>query len=171
MSAEGKRQELQNYFLERIFYVFLISKSKGDSDSGLCTFEVLAYRELLSNAKFQNFQWPNAFFSWSRHCTAVLCTQVHKKCTDLNLNFVYNLISGTHGEFTRKFLFLALSVCFPQTCLSVDRRFAASKSCLHYFFVSATMNLMKCLVNWISLRICVRSRNTSGTYWFVNWCL
>jgi len=36
-AAESKRQALGNYFSERICYMFLISKCRGDRDLGLCT--------------------------------------------------------------------------------------------------------------------------------------
>jgi len=58
---------------------------------------------------------------------------------------------------------LALGICFPQTCSSADRRFAAAGSRLHYYrqcFVSTKTNPMKYIENWIPLRLQVRSRNT-----------
>jgi len=36
-TAESKRRALGNYFFERICYMFLISKCRGDRDLGLCT--------------------------------------------------------------------------------------------------------------------------------------
>ena len=36
-AAESKRRALGNYFFERICYMFLMSKCRGDSDLGLCT--------------------------------------------------------------------------------------------------------------------------------------
>jgi len=59
-----------------------------------------------------------SFFFASRHCTAVLFSQVLKKCTDLKLSLLHILISGTYGKFARKNNFLALGVCFPQPCSS-----------------------------------------------------
>jgi len=52
-AAERKRRALGNYFLERNWYMFLMSKCRGDL--GLCTFWVLAKRESLRNAKFRFF--------------------------------------------------------------------------------------------------------------------
>jgi len=42
--------------------------------------------------------------------------QVPKLCTDLDLDLLYILISGTYSKFAQKNNFLALSVCSPQTC-------------------------------------------------------
>ena len=41
--AESKRRALGNYFFERIWYMFLLSKCRGDRDLGLCTTSVLAF--------------------------------------------------------------------------------------------------------------------------------
>jgi len=62
------------------------------------------------------------------HFAVVLCLQVPQKCTVLVLSLLYILIPGTYG----KYAFLALGVCFPHTFLSAGRRFAASRSRLHY---------------------------------------
>ena len=50
----------------------------------------------------------NTGFFGSRHCAAVLFSQVPKKCTDLDLSLFYNLILGTYGKFAHKnnFLFM-----------------------------------------------------------------
>jgi len=104
------------------------------------------------------------FFSGSRHCVAVLQTQVPKLCTDLDLGLLYILIFGTYSKFARKNNFPALGVCFPQPCSSAGRMFAVSRSRLQYYrrivSFSQQKNSMKCVVNWIPLRIRVRSRNT-----------
>ena len=42
-AAEIKRQALENYLSERIFYMFLISKFRGDWDLGLFTTSVLTF--------------------------------------------------------------------------------------------------------------------------------
>ena len=52
-AAESKRRALGNHFSERICYMFLISKCKGDRDLGLCTTLVLAFGEPRSNDKIQ----------------------------------------------------------------------------------------------------------------------
>jgi len=70
----------------------------------------------------------------SRHCTAVLQTQVPKLCTDLYLSLLYILILGTYSKFARKNSFLALGVCFLQPCSSAGRRFAASRSRLQKYW-------------------------------------
>ena len=50
----------------------------------------------------------NAFFFESRFYSAVLFSQVHKKCTDLDLSLLYNLILETYGKFAVKNSFLSL---------------------------------------------------------------
>jgi len=75
----------------------------------------------------------NTFFFGSRHCTVILFSQVCKKCTDLDLGLIYILILGTYNKFARKNDFLSFGVCFPQSCLSAGRRFAASRSCLRNY--------------------------------------
>jgi len=69
----------------------------------------------------------------------------------------YTLILQTYSKLARKIKFLAFSVCFPKPCSSAGRMFAASRSHLHYIFVSTTTNSTKCLPNWIPLRIRVCS--------------
>jgi len=61
-AAESKRQALGNYFSERICYMFLISKCRGDQDLGLCTTSGLAFGEPQRNDKFRFFLHRNAFF-------------------------------------------------------------------------------------------------------------
>jgi len=57
--AESKRQTIGNYFSERICYMFLISKCRGDRDLGLCTTSVLAFGEPQRNGKIwgKNVFW------------------------------------------------------------------------------------------------------------------
>ena len=61
-AAESKRRALGNYFSERISYVFLISKWRGDRDLGLCTTSVLAFGEPQRNGKIRFFPRQNTFF-------------------------------------------------------------------------------------------------------------
>ena len=99
------------------------------------------------------------------HCAAVLEMQVQKLCTTLDLGLLYILTFGTYSKFARKNNFLALGVCFPHLCSSrrwpqdyrvkiTFRKLPANR------FVSTTKRSMKYVVNWIPLRIRVRSRNT-----------
>ena len=44
-AAESKRRAIGNYFSERICYMILISKCRGDQDLGLCTTSGLAFEE------------------------------------------------------------------------------------------------------------------------------
>jgi len=130
-AAESKRRALGNDFFERICCMFLISKRRRDSDLSLCTTSGLAFKKPQRKIQFSCVE--TRFFSGSRHCTAVLRTQVPKLCTDIHLSLFYILILGTYSKFARNNNFLALGVCFPQPCSSAGRRFAASRSRLQYY--------------------------------------
>jgi len=52
-AAESKRRALGNYFPERICYMFLTSKCRGDWDLGLYTTSVLAFGEPQRNGKIR----------------------------------------------------------------------------------------------------------------------
>ena len=96
-------------------------------------------------------------------CAVAMCLKASKLCTDLDLTLRYILILGTYGRFARKSKMIALGVCLPQTRSSADRRFAASRSRLDYYrriVLCSQQQIMKCLVDWIALRIYVFSRNT-----------
>jgi len=60
-AAESKRRALGNYFSERIYYMFLKSKCRGDWDLGLCTTLVLAFGEPQRNGKIRFFLRRNTF--------------------------------------------------------------------------------------------------------------
>jgi len=87
------------------------------------------------------------------HCAAVLFLQVLKLCTDLDLDILYILISFPSA---RRLLSAALLERWPQVC-RVKITFAVLST---NRFVSTTKKSMKCVSNWIPLRIRVRSRNT-----------
>jgi len=59
-------------------------------------------------AKSDFFCGRNVFFFGSRFYSAVLFLQVPKKCTDLDLSLLYNLILGSYSKFARKKYFLSL---------------------------------------------------------------
>jgi len=96
--------------------------------------------------------------------------QVLKNCKDLDFILFCILALGTYIKFVRKHKMpvLVLGVCFPQPCSSAGRRFAESRSFpttnkqLICFHTTTQTNSMKCLVNWIPLRIrvCSSLRNT-----------
>ena len=127
-AAESKRRALGNYCPERICYMFLMSKCRGDWDLVLCTTSGLAKREPQRSCDF----WKKPCFDAGNigfcHCAAVLQTKFPKLCTDLDLSLLYILVLGKYSKFARKNNFLALGVCFPQPCSSAGRRFAASRS-------------------------------------------
>ena len=58
-------------------------------------------------AKFNFCCGRDNFFFGIRFCSAILFSQVPKKCTDLDLSLLYNLILGTHSEFARQNGFLS----------------------------------------------------------------
>jgi len=132
-AAESKRRAIENYFPERICYMFQISKCRGDRDLGLSTTSGLAFGEPQRNEIPIFPASKHVFFPGSRHCVAVLQTQVPKLCTDLDLSLLYILIYGTQGKFARKNNFPALGVCFPEPCSSAGRMFAVSRSRLQYY--------------------------------------
>ena len=99
-----------------------------------------------------------------RRCASVLQTQVPKLCTALDLSLLYILILGTYSTFARKNNFLALGVYCPAAPLERRPQVCRVKiTCTKLptnRFVSTTKISMKYVVNWIPLRIRVRSRYT-----------
>jgi len=59
--------------------------------------------------------------------------QVPKLCTNRDQILLYILILGTYSKCVWKNKMLALGICLPQACSSAGRRFAASRSRLHYY--------------------------------------
>jgi len=96
------------------------------------------------------------------HCAAVPFSQVPKWYTDLDLSLLYILTSGTYSELARKNNFLALGVCFPQPARALaaglPRQDHVYKTTDESFCFN-NKNSMKCVVNWIPLRIRVRLTN------------
>jgi len=134
MSAGGKRRALVFYlstFHTNLVYLWE-SKCTGDSDLGLCTTSRLTKRMPLRSAS-DNFCGRTRFLIGSRHCAAAFFLKVPKVCTDLDRSLLYIWILKTDTKFVWKNKMLAIGVCFPQTCSSAGRRFAASKSRLHHY--------------------------------------
>jgi len=136
--------------------MLLISKCRGDRDLSLCTTSVTAAQNPIFPAS------KRLFFLESRHCAAVLQTQVPKLCTDLDLSLLYILILGTYSKSekyfpsSRRLLSAALLELWLHVCRVKITFTVLSMNC----FVSTTKNSMKSVVNWIPLRIRVRARNT-----------
>jgi len=157
--------------------MFLMSKCRGELDLGLCTTSVLANKmslwpgdgdhrlglqNVFGRKICQTRNWPKRGGCGIMFSSTEV-TVVHRPRSNSPLHFTLE----TYGKFARKLesKMLALGVCFPQTCSSVGRMFAASSARLHYTvpwarlltnpsrFVSTTTNSMKCLVNWIPPRI------------------
>jgi len=76
---------------------------------------------------------PTRFVMGSWYCAATLFLRIPKLCTDLDWTLPYILMLITYTKFVWKNKMLALGVCLPQTCSSAGRRFATSKSRLHYY--------------------------------------
>jgi len=94
---------------------------------------------------------------------SVLFSQVPKKGTDLDLSLLYILTLKTYSKIARNNNFLALGVSFrsPARALSagLPRQHHVQRSTDESIRLH-NKNSMKCVVNWIPLRIRVRSRNT-----------
>ena len=60
-AAESKRRTLGNYFSERICYMFLISKCRGDWDLSLCTTSGLVFGEPMRSGDFRKKVCFDAF--------------------------------------------------------------------------------------------------------------
>jgi len=76
MSAESKRRALGNCFSERICYMFLISKCRGDLDLGLCTTSGLVFGEPQRNGKIRFFLRQNTFF-FPEVATMYICIYIY----------------------------------------------------------------------------------------------
>jgi len=109
----NKLRAVAFYFVEWIWYVFLISKCRGESGVGLCMTLVLVKRMRFHSAHFWFKACLVAKFVGSRHCAAEFSVQVLKSSTDLHPTVLYILIFRTHTKFIRKNKMLPLGVCFP----------------------------------------------------------
>jgi len=161
---ESKRRALGSYFFEQICYMFLIPKCRGDWDLGLCTTSGLAFGEPQRSGDFRK---KNVFRRKENRILPLRCGSPNaspKVCTDLDLSLLYILTSGTYSKFARKkqfpsarrLLSAALLEHWPQVCRVKMTCTKLPTNC----FASTRKISMKCAVNWIPLRIFVRSRNT-----------
>ena len=136
--------------------MFLISKFLPPSS-------LLASQIFSAMAKSDFSCVETLFFPGFCHCAADLATQVPKLCTDLNLGFLYILILRTYSKFARKnhFQRSALALRSPARALAagLPRQDHVHKTTDESFRFHNKIS-MKCIVNWIPLRIRVRSRNT-----------
>ena len=131
----------------RIWYMFLISKCRGEWDPGLCMTLGLARGCRCAVPTSDFWTCLTARFVGSRHCAAVLFLQVLKSCIYLDPTLLYISISGTHSKFVRINKMLSLGICLlqPSWCPSAGRRFAASRSRLNYSALrSADFRLCTC---------------------------
>ena len=111
----------------------------------------------MTTSRKKRFSPAERFGIW--HCAAVLLSQAPKKCTGLDLSLLYILVSGIYSKIARENHFLAPGVCFPQPCSSAGRVKITFNELPTNRFVFTTNKSMKCVVNWIPLRIGVRLRN------------
>jgi len=100
-AAESKRRALGNYFSERICYMFLISKFRGDRDLGLCTTSVLAFGEPQGSGTIQKKKRVSTQDK-SDFAIAQRFSKRKYRSTDLDLGLFYISILGTYSKFSRK---------------------------------------------------------------------
>jgi len=106
--AEERTAAAPKHFPVRIWYLFLMSKCREESDLGLCMTSGFAKRMPLRST---DFQFWNVFGGKIRRKSA--------------------LRSGI--LIVQKFKMLALGVCLPQLCPSACSRFAPSRSRLNHY--------------------------------------
>ena len=132
--------------------MFWISKCRTDQVLVLCTF----WEREPRNAKFRFFlRVKHVFFRKSPVRSGSLFTStttVHRP----PLQFDTRNIQQIYKEKYEK----ALGVCFPQPCSKVCRVKIPFTVPPTHCYVSTTKISKKCVVNWIPLKIRVRSRNT-----------
>jgi len=153
----------------------------GESDLGLCTTSGFAKRMRLRSAIYrlknvfgQKFwrlhsdditqilpNWANSFLNSALRSRILFSRlQVPKLCTDLDRTLIYILILGTYsipnsyGEMKCCLSVLAFCSYLPSARLLQICRVNVTFTVLPTNrFVSTTKNAMKCVVNWIPLRI------------------
>ena len=99
MSAGSKRRALASYFFMRLCHVVIISKHRGDWDLRPLHFWFAFVQRTAAQTEFWFvLRAKHVFFFGSRHCTAVLVTQVPKTCTDLDLRLHYIFILAPYSN-------------------------------------------------------------------------
>jgi len=102
------------------------------------------------------------------HHVVAFCLQEQKKCTDLNPTLLYIWILRTVGKFARKNKNASAQRLLPADVLERWLQVCCVKITFTLLqtncFASTTANLMKCPLNWIPLRIRVRSRNVTQSH-------
>jgi len=160
----SSRAALGNYFPERICYMFLITKCIGDRDLGLCTTSILAFGEPQRNGDFRK---KNVFRCRKNRNLPLRCGSpnasievVHRPRSQSPLHFdignIQQIRSGKLFPSAQRLLSAALLENWLQVCRF---KITFTKQLTNRFF-STTKKSMKYVVNWITLRIRVRSRNT-----------
>jgi len=74
-AAESKHRALGNYFSERICYVSLTSKCRGDRDLGLCTTSGLAFGEPMRNGDSQKTKMFRRRKNWTLQYVTAVCNK------------------------------------------------------------------------------------------------
>ena len=99
MSTRSKSRALEIYVSDRICHMFLISKYRGHWHLGLCTFWVLAKRELPCYVKFRFFlRARHAFFRKSpQRCGSFFAStkKVHRPRSRSPLHFDITPVAGS----------------------------------------------------------------------------
>jgi len=144
--------------------MFIISQCRGDRDLSLCTTSVLAFGEPQRNGKIWG---KNVFRRRKNRILPLRCGSpnastevVHRLRSWSPLHFdirnIWQIRSENLFSSARRLLCAALLERWPQVCRVKIRWTKIPTNRL----VSKTKISMKCVVNWIPLRICLFSRNT-----------
>jgi len=75
------------------------------------------YKTHLAAKLVESRNWYKYIYIHIYVYTLAFYLKVPKSCTDLDLDLLYILIFGTCSKIRAKNKMLALSVCFPQSCL------------------------------------------------------
>ena len=126
----------------------------------------IAFWEPQRNGKIRFFLRRNTFFSSDfaiglRFSKRKYRSSLHRPRSRSPLHFDIKNKQQIRSEkkFPSAWRLLSAAVCvrWPQVCRI---KITFTKLPTNRFFVSTTKKSMKCVVNWIPLRICARSRNT-----------
>ena len=164
MAVGRKRRALAFYFFVQICHNFLITKYRREFDVGLCTTSGLAKRMQLRGAGFRlKNVFGRKFCRKSELRSRILFASpevVHRSRLDSLLHFdpqnICQIRIEKQNASARRLLPADMLERWPQVCRVKITLTLLPTNC----FVSTRTNSMKCLVNWVPLRIRVLSRNT-----------
>jgi len=164
MSAESKRWALGNFFPCEFGVYSSYQKCRGDSESPECTDLEVWQIPIFCAAK-----WQIPIFRAAKHVffrkspLRSGSPYVPKKCKEPDSCSPLHDVGKTWQIRTEKY-FSSAQHFFPIDMLERWQYVCRVKITCTILptnrFDSTTMNLMRCFINWISLRILCRSRNT-----------